>query len=383
MTLDYNSLLLALGISGACLAATLVMSWAVARTEQFLLTWAFGVFLIVAYVILYACYVEHPGPLAGAVSYITLLTSLSALFAAARQFRAAHPPLKPAIIANFLLIGVTVPPIIMGYDGLGFIAENIAAALLLAATAREYWLGRAEAPGPILGVSALYAVIAAGFVLCAGVLIWDGRLVLGEAPQNWAEDVSLGLSIAGMTGIGALSLALNHWRAAGRHRAEARSDVLTGLLNRRAIFNLYSPTPMRQFDAVIAFDLDDFKSINDRHGHAAGDKVIRAFAEELSAAAGRGDQAARLGGEEFVLVLNRTLPERAEQLAEHIRKSFAARLIATEHGDLACTVSAGIAFGTEAGTSFENVLRLADKALYAAKRKGRNQVATRHVRLVN
>ncbi|MFI0845783.1 diguanylate cyclase domain-containing protein [Mesorhizobium sp. IMUNJ 23232] len=382
MTLDYNSLLLALGFSGACLAVTLVMSWAVARTELFLLTWAVGVFLIVVYVVLYAIYVDYPGPLLGAVCYLTLLTGLSALLGAARQFRTGRSPLRPAIIANAILIIIAVPPILMGYDGLGFIAENIAAAILLSATAREYWLGRAEAPGPILGLSALYAAIAFGFLLCAGVLIWNGKLVLGAAPQNWAEDVSLIISIAGMTGIGALSLALNHWRAAGRHRAEARSDVLTGLLNRRAIFDLCSPTPMRQFSAVIAFDLDDFKAVNDSYGHAVGDEVIRAFAEELAAATGRDDRAARLGGEEFVLVLGRTLPDRAEQLAERIRASFAARSIGADQGAFSCTVSAGIAFGTEAGASFESVLKLADKALYSAKSKGRNQVATRHVRLV-
>src|SRR6187549_3503861 len=103
MTLDYNSLLLALGFSGACLAVTLVMSWAVARTELFLLTWAIGVFLIVVYVVLYAIYVDYPGPLLGALCYLTLLTGLSALLGAARQFRTGRSPLRPAIIANTLL----------------------------------------------------------------------------------------------------------------------------------------------------------------------------------------------------------------------------------------------------------------------------------------
>lgn len=382
MTLDYNSLLIALGFSGACLAVTLVMSWAVARTELFLLTWAAGVSLIVVYVVLYVLYVDAPSPLRGAVCYITLLTGLSALLGAARQFRTGRSPLGPAIIASCLAIVVTVPPILMGYDGLGFMAENIAAAIILSATASQYWIGRDEAPGPILGLSVLYSAVAAGFVLCAFVLIRDGKLVLGQAPQNWAEDLSLAISIAGMTGIGALSLALNHWRAAGRHRNEARTDALTGLLNRRAVFDLCSPAPMRQFSAVIAFDLDDFKAVNDGYGHAIGDRVIRTFADELAAAVGRDDRAARLGGEEFVLVLQRTLPERAEHLAERIRAGFATRRIATEQGHVTCTVSAGLAFGTEGGTSFEEVLRLADKALYSAKSKGRNQVATRHVRLV-
>lgn len=381
MALDYNSLLMALGISGACLAVTLVMSWSVARSELFLLTWATGVVLIVAYVVVYSFYVIYPEPLLAAACFVLLMVGLSALFGAARQFRTSASPLKPTLIAAALSLACTVPPMLAGYDGLGFIAENTAAAVLLSATALEYWRGRAEAPAPVAGLSVLYGVVAAGFVLCAAMLIADGRLVLGGAPQNWAEDVSLALSIAGMTGIGAVSLALNHWRAARRHRHEARTDPLTGLLNRRALFDGFSTMPLNQFTAVIAFDLDDFKSINDLHGHAVGDRVIRAFAEELAQAVSRGDSAARLGGEEFAVVLQRTLPLRAEQLAERVRKSFAARAIATDGGTLQCTVSAGIAFGTEAGISFEKALRLADKALYAAKRDGRNRVATQHLRI--
>ncbi len=126
--------------------------------------------------------------------------------------------------------------------------------------------------------------------------------------------------------------------------------------------------------AVVVFDLDGFKAINDRFGHAAGDEVLKVFAEELSGNLRPTDVAARMGGEEFALVLKRTLPEMVEGTAERIRMAFAARAIETETGRLNCTVSAGFAFGSSEGLSFDKVLSAADKALYAAKRGGRNRV---------
>ncbi len=72
-----------------------------------------------------------------------------------------------------------------------------------------------------------------------------------------------------MTGIGALSLALHQWRLAARHRLDAITDPLTGLLNRRALFDEYGTRPMGTTTAVIVFDIDHFKSVNDRFGHAA------------------------------------------------------------------------------------------------------------------
>ncbi|TIV65880.1 MAG: GGDEF domain-containing protein, partial [Mesorhizobium sp.] len=132
--------------------------------------------------------------------------------------------------------------------------------------------------------------------------------------------------------------------------------------------------PVGAFMAVVVFDLDGFKAINDRFGHAAGDEVLKIFAEELSGNLRPTDVAARLGGEEFALVLKRTLPEMVEGTAEQIRMAFAARTIETETGRLNCTVSAGFALGSNEGVSFDKVLSAADKALYAAKRGGRNRV---------
>ncbi|RWL17783.1 MAG: GGDEF domain-containing protein [Mesorhizobium sp.] len=375
MSLDYHSLLLAVGFSAACLSLTLFAIWLTARTEKFLLTWAISALLIVGDVVIYKDYIETPGRILGIATFALLLVGFSTMLGAAYQFRSGRSPIPLTVLGSCISLALALPPMALGYDGLGFMFENLLAALLLFATAYQYWIGRAEAPVPIIGLTVLYSTTGISFVLCAMALGWDGKLVLGHAPSNWAEDLSLVVVIASMTGIGALSLALNQGRLARHHRLDALTDPLTGLLNRRALFDLNGGAPIGAFTAVVVFDLDGFKAINDEFGHATGDQVLKVFAEELVENLRPTDVAARMGGEEFALVLKRTMPETVEFIAERIRAAFAARVIATETRPLTCTVSAGYAFGSKDGISFDKVLSAADKALYAAKRGGRNRVA--------
>lgn len=374
MSLDYNSLLLAVGFSAACLSLTLFGIWLTARSEKFLLTWAVSVLLVVADVFTYKAYIETPGRVLGIATFTLLLLGFSTMLGAARQFTTGRSPLPSILLGGGISLAATLPPITLGYDGLGFMLENSFAALLLFATAFEYWKGRTEFPAPIIGIAGLYSATAISFALCAMVLALDGKLVLGHAPSNWAEDLSLVVVIACMTGIGALSLALNQGRLAQHHRRDALTDPLTGLLNRRALFDLHGAAQMGAFTAVVVFDLDGFKAINDEFGHATGDEVLKLFAKDLTDNLRPADAAARIGGEEFALVLQRTLPEKVEFAAERVRAAFAARRIETETRPLSCTVSAGYAFGSTEGLSFDKVLSSADKALYAAKRGGRNRV---------
>ncbi|MDC9808552.1 MULTISPECIES: GGDEF domain-containing protein [Rhizobium] len=374
MTLDYNSLLLALGVSTACLAVTLMGSWIVRRAETVLLTATVGLVLVVSGIFVYSAYVNRPETWLGVANFVLFHAGFATIWGAGRQFLTGRPSVPAIVIRALAAMVFSVVPMLSGYDGLAFIADNIAIALLLFATARQYWLARAEAPAPLLGITALYTLTAISFVLCAAVLISDGKLVLGKAPSNWAEDLSLAVCIAGMTGIGALSLALHQWRLAARHRLEAITDPLTGLLNRRALFDEYGTRPMGATTAVIVFDIDHFKSVNDRFGHAAGDRVLKVFAGELAAHCRSGDIAARLGGEEFALVLKEIMPGRAELTAERIRRAFEAREIHIDDEVLTCTVSVGVASGRSKPQDFDAMLSAADKALYTAKRAGRNRV---------
>ncbi|MBD0416251.1 GGDEF domain-containing protein [Oryzicola mucosus] len=375
MSLDYGSLLLAIGFSGVCLAITMFGSWLTMRKEGLLLKWAVSALLIVFYVFLYAAYVAAPNLLLLAIGLTALQASFAILFGAARQFRTNNFPRKTVVLSAAVAIGACLVPLAFGYDGLALIAENAAATLLLLATAREYWKGRREMPALLLALAALYAVTALSFLLCGVVLAMDGRLVLGAAPNNWAENLSLIVVTACLTGIGALSLTLNQTRLTRRHRLEAFTDSLTGLPNRRALFERFH-APIGEQTAVIVFDLDNFKSINDAHGHAAGDDVLRVFARILASDRRPLDVPARLGGEEFALVLTGIKPEKAFKIAEHIRSALAHTVIPAETSALYCTVSAGIAFGSKDGAPFDRVLNAADQELYSAKRAGRNRIAT-------
>lgn len=376
MMLDYNSLLIALGVSTTCLAVTLLGSWVTRRPETFLLTCAIGLLFIVAGIAIYSFYMATPVVNLAIATFAMALTGFSTIWAAGYQFRSDRLSRARIGGGTALALLLTVPPMLMGYDGLAFIIYNLVIAALLSATAYEYWLCRAESPTPIYGICGLYLLTALTFVLCAAVLISNGKLVIGKAPDNWAENLNIAVAIAGMTGIGALSLALHQWRQAGRHRSDAMTDELTGLMNRRALFDRCGNRSFSPVMAAVIFDIDRFKAVNDEFGHAAGDAVLKLFAGELVANLRAYDVVARLGGEEFTLVLDNVMPGRAEQIADRIRESFAAREILFDGRTLSCTVSAGIAFGSIEGFDFERVLQAADRALYAAKRNGRNRVET-------
>ncbi|MDE1159822.1 MAG: GGDEF domain-containing protein [Neorhizobium sp.] len=374
MMLDYQSLLLALGLSAACLMVTLFGTWVSRRTESFLLTLVAALALTISGILTYNLYGSHMGAILGAVAYSLLMGGFSVIYAASIQFRTGIKPWRVAGLLALVTIAAGAPCMLVGLNGLGLVIMNVATAILLAGTAHQYWCARTEAPVPLTGMSVLYLMSATTFALCATMLIANGEWTLARVPDNWAENLNIGVCIAGMTGIGALSLALHQWRLAAHHRREALTDPLTGLLNRRALFEQHGTRVLGVSSAIIVLDIDRFKSINDQFGHACGDLVLKAFAEDLHAVLGRDSTATRLGGEEFAVLIDNVMPGRAELIATDVLQRFASRRIVFERGIVQPTVSAGVATGTQAGSPFETVLSQADAALYEAKRAGRNRV---------
>ena len=160
----------------------------------------------------------------------------------------------------------------------------------------------------------------------------------------------------------------------------AHHDPLTGLANRREFMERAEAAwaaarRYRRPLSVLMIDIDYFKEVNDRHGHAAGDDVLRYLAALLPLQARSGDLCGRLGGEEFAVLLAETDGEGAAAMAERLRAAVAAAAIPTEHAraPLQVTISVGAASGA-ACASFAELLREADHALYEAKREGRNCV---------
>jgi diguanylate cyclase (GGDEF)-like protein len=182
-------------------------------------------------------------------------------------------------------------------------------------------------------------------------------------------------------------LAMAKERTEYRHKTAALIDPLTGISNRRAFLQDGEAQLRRQATdprptAVMLLDLDNFKSINDRFGHAVGDRVLETFADVSSGCLRRIDLFGRLGGEEFAVLLRDTTRERALAVAEEIRTSFAAATREVEGRPVAATVSIGIVISHDTVLDLSALLAQADHALYRAKDFGRNRVEIASIELI-
>ena len=167
-----------------------------------------------------------------------------------------------------------------------------------------------------------------------------------------------------------------------RSLALALTDSLTGLYNRRYLMAHLDGLMARAADgaqgpAVLMFDIDYFKRVNDTYGHTAGDVVLREIAGRVARNVRGFDLVARYGGEEFVVVMPETALPVASMVAERLRNTIASKAIALGEGagDINVTISVGIAITRDGGDSATTILQRADKALYEAKARGRNCVA--------
>ena len=182
-----------------------------------------------------------------------------------------------------------------------------------------------------------------------------------------------------------LRVAMSKERAELEQRRAALTDSLTGIANRRAFFDFGGPLLERTIAdrrpaALLLFDLDRFKEVNDTAGHQAGDRVLKAFCDLVAAAMRPGDLFARIGGEEFACLLPDVSMAQALSRAEQLRREFEVMRFAgltVKH-----TVSVGVAV-TEAGRDLSALLATADRALYRAKTDGRNRVAPAPLVLVD
>jgi diguanylate cyclase len=163
-------------------------------------------------------------------------------------------------------------------------------------------------------------------------------------------------------------------------RGLLHQDALTGALNRRGLAAAFERETARAERhgaalSVVALDLDHFKRLNDRHGHAAGDQAIVRVTEIAATALRPSDAFARIGGEEFALILAEAHLEEARLCALRLQAALAARPFEWNGARVALTFSAGVA-QRRPGETLEQCLKRADAALYAAKRAGRNRVKT-------
>ncbi|AKJ29139.1 sensor domain-containing diguanylate cyclase [Caldimonas brevitalea] len=220
---------------------------------------------------------------------------------------------------------------------------------------------------------------AASALIALYLVEWTVQMRVGQASPlsdlSWSHaDVSLWFLL------NFCMLMLASFRAVEAYQRTANLDPLTGVLNRRgledALLRHATGKPRGRHDApalmVLAIDLDHFKRINDSHGHAAGDAVLRAVAQCLQSSVRAEDAVGRLGGEEFVVVGAETDPARSLRVAERVRERAAALRFPAVAPSLRVTVSIGVACGPR--EAWQELLARADEALYQAKGQGRNRV---------
>ena len=375
MTLDVNTLFLVTIYVEAILGLLLLFAWVQNSDITAVAWWGSAHLLRAGSITLFGMYGQLPDVFTIDLANAILLTSFAVTWTGARIFDGGKPaPVGIVAGATFWLFMSRMP---LFADTMAFrslLSAGIIAAYTWLAVA-EFWKGRAEQL-----VSRLPAI----FMMFA-----HGALFLLRTPLSaylpWAPDSSVWLTVLSSEAllftisIAFIMLAMAKERAEQSHKHAAMADPLTGLVNRRGFFQETARVARRQADtpqlaAVMLIDLDKFKSINDRFGHAIGDKVLQIFAETAVQSVRPTDFVGRLGGEEFAAVLHNVGRERAMVIAERLRAAFAEATLMVDGCAVAATASVGMVFSDGAEFDAPELLTQADKALYEAKERGRNRV---------
>ena len=254
-------------------------------------------------------------------------------------------------------------------------------------TAYEFWRGRSEQL--VSRWPAIFMLFAHGslFLLRTPLVA-----VLPWSPTNnmfgsvWLTVLSFEALLFTIS-IAFILLAMAKERTELRHRTAAMVDPLTGIANRRAFLHEAALLAKRHASnprptAVLLIDLDHFKSINDRFGHALGDSVLEIFSNAARKSVRSTDLIGRLGGEEFASVLFDTSRDKAVAVAERMRETFA-QLAQDVNGRPVCaTVSIGIVHCEGAVLDIPELLAQADHALYSAKERGRNRIEVASLEMI-
>jgi diguanylate cyclase (GGDEF)-like protein len=211
---------------------------------------------------------------------------------------------------------------------------------------------------------------------------YDDALLSWKKHVLWVMLIALGVT---MTAVAAAVRSVRLLDSLALRSSEllhlATTDVLTGVSNRRHFVDILEQefARARRYDlplAILSFDLDFFKRINDGYGHAVGDQALISFAQVAQRGLREMDLLGRLGGEEFAILLPNTLATDALAVAERVREGVAEISIPTDNGTLKFTTSVGVTEMQSIDSSIDDLLLRADNALYEAKAAGRNRVVT-------
>jgi diguanylate cyclase (GGDEF)-like protein len=330
-----------------------------------------------------------PDVMANDLAHVTLLLAFGVTWNGARVFDGRKP------LMNWLVAGpvlwIVADHVLV--DKVSVNAGFLAACLVITGynwlTGFEFWRGRGEAlvsRWPAIFMSCAYGSLFLFSSPLIDLLPWT-MTSLGFASSGFAsrgfESVWLAVlsfqALLFSIAMAFILLAMTKERTELRHRIAAMIDPLTGIHNRRSFLleadkMRHKQNAARRPVAVLVVDLDQFKSINDRFGHAIGDCVLQTFAKTATETLRAGDLIGRIGGEEFACALYDVDADVGQAVSERLRHAFAEAAKIVEDYHVEATVSIGLVCLPDAGFDTSEWLALADRALYRAKERGRNRV---------
>ncbi|CFX36750.1 conserved membrane protein of unknown function [Candidatus Filomicrobium marinum] len=295
---------------------------------------------------------------------------------AARQFSGRPSPLAVIIVPTVLTLGLFALPAIFAYRTT-YIAVNIILAIQTIVIAYEFWRDRGDGLPSRYGLMLAYGLIAVSFSARVGQGILTSNGLTSYLPQDAWLQIHLFVALFHTTASGAFALSIAYERSTRELRDAALRDPLTGIHNRRA----FEARLQEHLDsgastnlAVIFFDIDYFKRINDQYGHAAGDAALRTCAEICTKNLRPTDFVARIGGEEFAVILPDISPRAALEATERIRRAVEKTVITHDARLFKVTMSAGLVHSsTVSCVDIDKLMKQADTGLYRAKNNGRNR----------
>ncbi|HCL66952.1 MAG TPA: GGDEF domain-containing protein [Rhizobium sp.] len=374
--LDINTAIFLWAMEASTLAALLAAVWLYDRTQEHYGQWALGFAAHGLGVVLIALRGSIPDILSIEIANTIALSSF--LFWISGVLALAGRPLPgwAAIPMLIWIAGMLLPPI---RDEIAYriVLYNVAAAsgyLLLASVAFRFDVAERRFRHVLASIWTVEALVG---LIAATVSFATMPDSIQAAPL---AVISTATSIFGFIAMIMIGAKISMDRSEQRLQHLIRTDPLTGALNRRGMVEGFATVTGRKAagDRLLAlalFDLDHFKTINDTHGHQAGDAVLVAFAALCRTLVPSGGIFGRTGGEEFMALIEVRDIREAAFIAETIRQAFAVNLINTDRGQVSATVSIGIATAIAAAGDLDRLMSGSDRALYKAKARGRNRCA--------
>ena len=379
MNLDLNTLFMVTIYVEAILGLLLLFAWVQNTQIHAVAWWGFAHLMRAGSVAVFGLYGSAPSFITIDLANALLLIAFAMTWTGARVFDGRQ--VEPVYLVTGAVIWLLVCRLPGIEDALGLRAL-VASGIITAytwLTAFEFWRGRSEQ---------LVSRWPAIFMLFAhGALFLLRTPLMAKLPWSPADSVngSVWMTVLSFEAllftisIAFILLAMAKERTELRHRTAAMVDPLTGIANRRSFLQdaqalSQSHTSNPRPTAVLLIDLDHFKSVNDRFGHAIGDRVLEIFAESMRESIRGSDLIGRLGGEEFAAILRDTGKEKAVAVADRLRECFARQAQDVDGRPVCATVSIGVVHCEGPTLEVAELLAQADQALYFAKERGRNRV---------